>query len=290
MTVNKYLQKLLSLHGIDDALNKIYIGGGDIDMENYKSEVGERANNLFKIIKEKENILTPSGIYLRDTSTSSSSDDDDKISVASEISSGSDGDDDIEAVIAAVTAINDTDDELSVTSDASDVSDVSYSSVDDDDIDAVIAAVTAIDNDDADIVPPIVSSRSSVKSVTPGLTITTGSSPGPPSGNPIELFTTTLLSTIKSGFIQKQKPKVVVPNMKQISNGIDPSYGGGFIMFGPDIKMNTIYHTGYNKDRKLLSKWIPKINTSTDIQKVTFEKGIDIDYIIELVKDNILTF
>jgi len=125
MTVNKYLQKLLSLHGIDDALNKIYIGGGDIDMENYKSEVGERANNLFKIIKEKENILTPSGIYLRDTSTSSSSDDDDKISVASEISSGSDGDDDIEAVIAAVTAINDTDDELSVTSDASDVSDVS---------------------------------------------------------------------------------------------------------------------------------------------------------------------
>jgi len=52
MTVNKYLQKLLSLHGIDDALNKIYIGGG-FDMNIYESEVTERANDLFK--KQLEN-------------------------------------------------------------------------------------------------------------------------------------------------------------------------------------------------------------------------------------------
>jgi hypothetical protein len=61
------------------------------------------------------------------------------------------------------------------------------------------------------------------------------------------------------------KKPVVIPNIKQIPNGIDPSYGGGFILFDKEFIIKDFLHSGY-KDTTLMSSNIPDFN---DLQSIS---------------------
>jgi hypothetical protein len=60
-------------------------------------------------------------------------------------------------------------------------------------------------------------------------------------------FAKRLTNCIRLGFTQKPKNQLAkkIPNLKQISNGIDPRYGGGFIIFDDGFNIGGIIHTGY---------------------------------------------
>jgi hypothetical protein len=65
--------------------------------------------------------------------------------------------------------------------------------------------------------------------------------------DPSDQFAILLTKTIKDGFksVSKTKPTPTA-NIKQIENGIDPKYGGGFIMFDDKFKIAGVIHSGYH--------------------------------------------
>ena len=65
-------------------------------------------------------------------------------------------------------------------------------------------------------------------------------------------FAKLLTQTIKTAFIKSAKKPVVIPNIKQIPSGIDPSYGGGFILFDEEFNIQNLLHSGY-QDTTLMS-------------------------------------
>jgi hypothetical protein len=65
-------------------------------------------------------------------------------------------------------------------------------------------------------------------------------------GEAIKNFSQFLVKSIRLGFTQKPKKNIPIPNIKQLSNGIDPTYGGGFIMFDGGFNIGGIIHTGYS--------------------------------------------
>jgi hypothetical protein len=87
-------------------------------------------------------------------------------------------------------------------------------------------------------------------------------------------FATLLTKTIKTAFIKNVKKPVVIPNIKQIPDGIDPSYGGGFILFDNSFTIKDILHTGYQdktirsirddfQNLSAINTFITDLNTST---------------------------
>jgi hypothetical protein len=79
--------------------------------------------------------------------------------------------------------------------------------------------------------------------------------------DPSDQFAILLTKTIKDGFksVSKTKPTPTA-NIKQIENGIDPKYGGGFIMFDDKFKIAGVIHSGYH-----LSTSEIKMSNSTTI-------------------------
>jgi hypothetical protein len=48
------------------------------------------------------------------------------------------------------------------------------------------------------------------------------------------------------------KLTVTKPNIKQLTNGINPSYGGGFILFDSEFKAQNIIHTNYSNTNDIV--------------------------------------
>jgi hypothetical protein len=71
----------------------------------------------------------------------------------------------------------------------------------------------------------------------------------------------------------KHRLTVTKPNIKQLPNGINPSYGGGFILFDSEFKAQNIIHTNYSNTNDILIHQLSLL-TYDNVSKDTFMQHI----------------
>jgi len=82
------------------------------------------------------------------------------------------------------------------------------------------------------------------------------------------------------------------PNIKQISNGINPSYGGGFILFDSEFNIQNIIHSNYDDNNNIVMNELSIPDYSDDTvnsfmsnkMNVNFEVGRIVDVIDSIIQ------